>query len=393
MNTLHLPDPPKDMTAGIYVHIPFCLARCEYCAFASTLFDEEKVRRYMDALLSEMNLAREQQDGAGGIEHCFDTIYFGGGTPSLLHPEDVGRVIEALRLCFTLTPPLEITLEINPATIDVPRLKLMRDAGVNRASLGVQSLAPDELRLMGRTHTAGEALAAFANLRAAGFDNVSVDLIAGLPGQTLQSVTTTVRSIIELRPEHLSIYLLEVKEGSRLARRIACGEVDSPDDDLAACMYEEICGLAAALGYEQYEIANFSVPGRASRHNLKYWQDCDYLGFGAGAHGLISSTRYANYEQLEDYQQAVERGKLPRATATKLSAETRFKDALIMGLRLVQGIDPAVLGTRYGVDVHSFVRIAAGDLEEAGLLVIGSDRIALTPKGRLLSNMVFSRFV
>jgi oxygen-independent coproporphyrinogen III oxidase len=375
------------------VHVPFCRARCQYCAFTSTLFDPDRVQQYVRHLLGEIELAREHQDRTGCVEARFDTIYFGGGTPSLLHAEHVRRVIDALRLRFTLASDLETTLEINPATIDVRRLKLMSDAGVNRASLGVQSLVDEELRLMGRNHTADQALTAFADMRDAEFDNISVDLIAGFPGQTVQSVAASLRSVMELRPEHLSIYLLEVKDGSRLARRIARGEVPSPDDDLAALMYEKICGLTAVSGYEQYEIANFSLPGRRSRHNLKYWQDRDYLGFGAGAHGLFSGTRYANHEQPGDYQQAIESGELPRATVTKLSIDTRFREALIMGLRLVDGIDPVELGARYRVDVRSFVRAASGDLEEAGLMVIGDDRIVLTPKGRLLSNMVFTRFV
>jgi len=326
-------------------------------------------------------------------ERRFDTIYFGGGTPSLLHPRHVRSIIESLRAHFNFDPDVEITLEINPTTIDATGLRLMRDAGVNRASLGLQSLVDDELVLMGRTHAARDALAAFSDIRTAGFDNVSVDLIAGFPGQTLQSVTASTRSVMALRPEHVSIYLLEVKDGSRLALQIERGEISPPDDDLAASMYEEICSLAATHGYEQYEIANFALPGRRSRHNLKYWQDSDYLGLGMAAHGFIRGVRYANHEQPADYEKAINRGEPPRATATKLSAETRLRDALIMGLRLVEGVDPRAIGARYRVDVLSLVRDAAGDLEDAGLIVIGDDRIVLTPRGRLLSNMVFARFV
>lgn len=393
MNTPCSFDQPNGETAGIYVHIPFCLSRCEYCAFTTTPFDSKAVNCYIDLLAREIELVAARPDIIRRTQTRFDTIYFGGGTPSLLDAEQVRRVIDVLRACFAIGSDLETTIEINPATADVAGLKLMRDAGVNRASLGVQSLSDDELRLMGRTHTAREGLTAFEDLRAAGFDNVSIDLIAGFPGQTLESVSASLRSVMRLCPEHLSVYLLEVKPGSRLAHRIACEEVPPPDEDLAALMYEEICRIAADNGFEQYEISNFAQPGRRSRHNLKYWHDCDYLGFGAGAAGLINDRRYANHEQTEAYRQAVERGELPTASVTELSTEDRFRDALIMGLRLVEGIDPMKLGARYRIAVRSFVHSAAHDLEDAGLLTIGHERIALTPRGRLLSNMVFSRFI
>jgi len=393
MDALDPFDPSIAGSAGIYVHIPFCLARCTYCGFASSIFDPDRVRRYVDLLVREIKLASADCRATQIPERRFDTIYFGGGTPSLLHPQYVRRLVEALRSHFNFDTDVEITLEINPATTDATCLRLMRDAGVNRASLGLQSLVDDELVPMGRTHTARDALAAFAEIRSAGFDNVSVDLIAGFPGQTIQSVTASMRSVIALRPEHVSIYLLEVKDGSRLALQIERGEVPPPDDDLAAGMYEEICNLAATHGFEHYEIANFALPGRRSRHNLKYWQDRDYFGLGMAAHGFIGGTRYANHEQFANYERAIDREELPRASVARLSAETRLRDALIMGLRLVEGIDPAAVGAKYGVDVLSFVRSAAGDLEDAGLLVVGDDRIVLTPRGRLLSNMVFTRFV
>ncbi|MCA1960925.1 MAG: radical SAM family heme chaperone HemW [Desulfomonile sp.] len=386
-------DPPGSNAAGIYVHIPFCLARCTYCGFATSIFDRERVRRYVDLLLREIELASAECRAAGVPERRFDTIYFGGGTPSLLNPRFVRRIIEALRRHFNFSADVEITIEINPATVGVTNLKIMRDAGVNRASLGLQSLADDELLLMGRPHSAQDGPAAFSDLRKAGFDNVSVDLIAGFPSQTIQSVTASMRSVMDLRPEHMSIYLLEVKEGSRLALQIERGEVAPPDDDLVANMYEEICNIATTHGYEHYEIANFALPGRCSRHNLKYWQDGDYLGLGMAAHGFINGTRYANHEQPAEYERSIDRGELPRVTITQLSAETRLRDALIMGLRLIEGVDPEVIAARYHVDVCSFVRSAAGDLEDAGLIRVGEDRIVLTPRGRLLSNMVFARFV
>jgi oxygen-independent coproporphyrinogen-3 oxidase len=246
---------------------------------------------------------------------------------------------------------------------------------------------------MGRAHGAGDAVRAFHDLRAAGFDNISVDLMAAWPGQSLVSVEENLRRALELEPEHLSVYLLEVKEGTRLARRIEAGEVEPPDDDLAAEMYERFCALAEAAGCEQYEISNFARPGRRCRHNLKYWSDEVFLAAGAGAHGMTGRVRYENRELLTDYQARVLAGLLPRSVVTELTPQARFKDALIMGMRLVEGVDLEALAARYGVDARRYVLESAGDLVGAGLIRLEDSRCVLSPRGRLLSNQVFSRWV
>lgn len=348
----------------------------------------------MDAVIREIRLWSEQiGQGEFRINRDVDTVYFGGGTPSLVSPDRIVRILDTVRECFVVAEAPEITLEINPATADRSALALLRRAGVNRASLGVQSLRDEELRAMARPHSAQDALAAFEDLREVGFDNVSVDLIAGFPGQTRRSVQHTVERALALRPEHVSVYLLEVKAGTPLARAIESGSVPQPDDDLIADMYEDICAEAAASGYEQYEIANFALPGHASRHNLKYWQDQVFLGVGAAAHGMTGRHRYANREDLADYEQAVHAGMLPLAQVAALTAETRFKDALIMGLRLVAGVDLDVLGSSYGVDARAYVLETIGDLSDADLYVLDGTRLRLTDKGRLLSNVVFARWV
>lgn len=322
-----------------------------------------------------------------------DSIYFGGGTPSLLAAESIHELLEACRHWFGISDHPEVTMEINPGTVDPSGLSEYRRIGVNRASLGIQSLVDAELAAMGRLHDSSGALSAYRELRQAGFDNISVDLIAGFPGQTLTSLRGSLRLTLGLKPEHLSVYLLEIKSGTKLAELITSGAVPPPDEDLAADMYDEICAMTAEAGYEHYEISNFSLPGRSSRHNMKYWNDHVFLGFGPGAHGMLGRHRYANLEGLDSYERALEDGLLPEKTVTEMTAEMRFKDALIMGLRLVKGIDLDVVGSRYRVDARAFVLRTIGDLQSAGLFEIVGHTLSLTRKGRLLSNIVFSRWV
>lgn len=349
---------------------------------------------YVDAVVREMEI---RSDGATGLGisdpgRSADTVYLGGGTPSLLGSNLVARLIEACFKHFSLSRYPEITIEINPASLSLRQMQELARAGVNRVSLGIQSLHDRELMLMGRPHTSSDAVKAFEDLRAAGFDNISVDLIAGFPNQSRASVRTTVSRVLEWDPEHLSVYLLEVKEGTDLAARISEGEF-RPDDDLAAEMYEDVSRLVVEGGYDHYEISNFARDGRHSRHNMKYWSDRIYIGFGAGSHGMTGRHRYANLADPRVYEQAVGSGVLPVDTLDELTPFARFKDALIMGLRLVQGIDLGKLGRRYDIDGIAFVRETAGDLVTEGLLRFSSQSVTLTPRGRLLSNVVFSRWV
>jgi oxygen-independent coproporphyrinogen-3 oxidase len=284
-------------------------------------------------------------------------------------------------------------MEINPATAGRSAICEFRQAGVNRASLGVQSLDDTELAAMGRLHKANQAITTYQDLRYAGFENISIDLIAGFPGQSRKSLRESLEKVAELQPEHLSIYLLELKSGTKLASMIHDGQMPPLDDDLSADLYEDICLFAEKAGYQQYEISNFARKGRFALHNLKYWQDQRYIGVGTGAHGMTGRERYANLDDLEDYQQAIREDRLPLQSLTEMTPMTRFKDALIMGLRLVKGIDLDSLGKRYHVDARSFVIETIGDFQAAGLFELERDSLVLTPKGRLLSNVVFSRWV
>ncbi len=280
------------MDAGVYLHIPFCKSRCSYCDFATDVYrDPGAVERYVDALVTEISLF------SGTVNA--DTVYFGGGTPSLLSPEQVERVLRAVRSKFTLAPDAEITMEMNPATVTPESLAAYRSLGVNRASFGVQTFDDRALKLLARGHDAADPRNTFSMLREAGFDNVSFDLIAGLPGQTLAQWRRNLDEAIALSPEHISLYLLEIHQGTPLAEQVRSGRQPTPDDELAAEMYELMLDQLAAAGYEQYEISNFSRPGFESRHNSKYWTIDAVLGFGVSAHSFRSNSVSPTNETLQ----------------------------------------------------------------------------------------------
>jgi len=386
---------PQDIAPiGIYVHVPFCLGRCSYCGFVTNQHYPALEELYFQAVLKEIELWT--QPGSliwSDISPEVDTIYLGGGTPSVLRPENIATLIDRCKDKFRSTSDLEITIEVNPATVDLNGLKLFREAGVNRVSLGVQSFDDSELAGMGRRHAASDGLAVFRNARTAGFENISIDLIAGFPGQSLASMRRNLSAALELEPEHLSIYLLEIKEGTELEARIRNGQVQVPDDDLAATLYEYICETVVDAGYEHYEISNFARPGRVSQHNLRYWKDGIFVALGPGGHGMTGRHRYVNIEDLDNYAEFVNENKTPFSSLTELTPETRFRDALIMGTRLVAGLDLQLLGDRYGVDAEAFVRATIGDLFDSGLFKIEARKLILTARGRLLSNIIFSRWV
>ncbi len=362
--------PPEHDRLGIYIHVPFCIGRCNYCAFVTNLYRTDLADRYVHSVRKEIRLWRNTPcSGSIPADATVDTIYFGGGTPSLLTASRIAEIIEAVRCSFRVIASPEITMEVNPATADLSALCEFRQVGVNRASLGVQSLHDGELAAMGRLHDAKQAVATYQDLRDAGFENISLDLIAGFPGQSRASLRDTLDKVADLHPEHLSIYLLELKSETKLDSMIRDGKIPPLDDDLSADLYEDICLFAESAGYQHYEISNFARNGRFALHNLKYWQDRIYIGFGPGAHGMTGRHRYANLENLEEYEQAIRKNRLPYATLSELTPETRFKDALIMGLRLVKGIDLDLLGKRYQVDARTFVTETIGDLQAAGLFV------------------------
>lgn len=372
--------------AGIYIHIPFCRSRCSYCDFATGLYESGLADRYVSALLQEVrssNLSRKP----------IDTIYFGGGTPSLLAPAQLAQILRALNERFDVNPGSEITLEINPGSITVEKLRAFRRLGINRASFGAQTFDDRELAKLGRSHTAADARRTFHDLRAAGFENVSFDLIAGLPGQTLDGWQRNVDEALELHPEHLSFYLLEVHTGTPLAQHIERGLQPVPDEDLAAVMYESMLERAAAAGYEHYEISNLCRPGFESRHNTKYWTGAPYFGFGCSAHSYNGKTRrWSNHRDVLEYVSLVEKGS-SAINEQQILTETDLRaEALFLGLRLMRGVNLQQYRESFGVDLLAKHSIELERFQAAGLVELNED-LRLTRSGALLSNEVFSAFV
>jgi oxygen-independent coproporphyrinogen-3 oxidase len=373
--------------AGLYVHIPFCSSRCSYCDFATGLYQTELAERYVRGLIREIGSAPHKGE-------TIDTIYFGGGTPSLLTPEQLDRIVASLHERFNVAADSEITLEINPGSATPEKLRAFRGLGVNRASFGAQTFDDAELAKLGRSHNSADALRTFADLRDAGFTNVSFDLIAGLPGQTLERWQRNIKQALDLAPEHLSFYLLEVHSGTPLAEHIRRGIQPQPDEDLAGVMYEWMLEQAAAAGYEHYEISNLCRPGFHSRHNVKYWTAAPYYGFGCSAHSYVGDTRrWSNHRDVLKYVEMIESGASPVVEEQQLTETDVRAEAVFLGMRLMQGVDLRRYRESFGVDLRDE---HADDLDrfcKAGLVELDGDLIRLTRTGALLSNEVFAAFV
>lgn len=376
--------------AGIYIHIPFCRARCSYCDFATGAYEGALAEQYVRALAREIgSFEHEEADGE------VDTIYFGGGTPSLLTHAQVARTLEAVRERFRVRADAEVTMEMNPGTVTRELARAFRAEGVNRASFGAQTFDDRELRRLGRTHTADDTRRTFETLRESGFDNVSFDLIAGLPRQTLDAWGRNLFEALALRPEHLSLYLLEVHEGTPLAAQIREGRYPTPDADLAAEMYRLMVERTGEAGYEQYEISNFCMKGRESRHNMKYWTGAPYYGFGCSAHSFDGCTsRWSNERDPRRYVELIEGGGTAVVERTELDARERSAEAIFLGLRLLsRGVDLAEHRALFSRDVRVEYAEDLARFDEAGLVRLEGDVLRLTPEGALLSNEVFSAFV
>jgi oxygen-independent coproporphyrinogen-3 oxidase len=370
---------------GLYLHIPFCTAICNYCNFNRGLYDAALKVRYVDAMVREIARA------PAGLPA--DTVFFGGGTPSLLDPADVAALIAACRERFDLTADAEVTLETNPETVDAGTLERFRAAGVNRLSFGVQSFQDAELVRLGRIHSADRARSAVRAARAAGFDNLSLDLMMWLPGQAVASWLASVDALIELEPDHASLYLLELYPNAPLKEEMArAGWSLAPDDD-AAEMYLRAMARLEGAGLAQYEISNVAKAGRASRHNLKYWTDGEWLAFGCGAHSTRDGVRWRNVAATEDYIERVMSGADPGTEVRVLSARERLEEALFTGLRLSHGIDIEATGRRYGVDVWARYGAELEPFLQGGWLVREGPRLRLTRDGMLMANDVMAVFV
>jgi oxygen-independent coproporphyrinogen III oxidase len=380
--------------AGIYIHIPFCRARCSYCDFATGMYESDIAERYVRALLEEISTWLEVSE-----PQLVDTIYFGGGTPSLLTPGQIDHISRVLHDHFEIVDGAEVTLEINPASVSTSdaaelcssKLRDFRALGINRASFGAQTFDDRELKLLGRTHDAGAIVSTFAQLRHAGFENINFDLIAGLPNQTLAGWKRNLDEALKLRPEHLSLYLLDVHEGTPLADQIKRGMRPVPDEDLAAEMYRLMIDQVCAAGYEHYEISNFCQRGFESRHNTKYWNGDPYYGFGCSAHSFDGRRRrWANERDAARYVELIGTGKPLIVERTILSEEDARSESIFLGLRLMGGVDLENYRARFGRDLREEYESELEQLGNAGLIQLDQDLLKLTTRGALLSNEVFA---
>jgi len=376
---------------GIYISVPFCRAKCTYCNFASGVSSPDAIDSYVAKLCQEIAAAPATAERLhANLPHTVDTLYFGGGTPSLLEPQQLRRIFTALRQSFDLDAGAEITLEAAPGQITDGVLAEAQLQGVNRISLGVQSFDDRELQAAGRMHRRADIFEAARILRDAGFRNISMDLIAGLAQQTRASWDESISRILDIRPQHISIYLLEIDEGSRLGKEsLAGGSRYSaeaiPSDDAMAGSYESACARLAASGYEHYEISNWGLPGFRSRHNLKYWRREPYLGLGAGAHSFDGTKRWLNVHDSAQYVTCIESGVSPREQIEPVTQQQALDEELFLGLRQLEGIDLARVEKKYGVSLRA--RIAG--LREQGLLEMDGTLLRLAPAHLTVSNEVF----
>ena len=383
---------------SLYVHIPFCRAKCGYCDFNSYAGQEHLIPSYARALAQE---ARLWSEAAGG--RPVETVYFGGGTPSLVPLSEMRLIMGALGDCFALAAEAEVSLEANPGTVDEAYLRGLRGLGFNRLSLGVQSFDDGELGALGRIHSAEEAREAYEAARAAGFDNINLDLMLGLPGQVVGQWRRSLEEALVLRPEHLSLYALTVEEGTPLAREVAQGSVPAPDPDVQADMYVWAEDRLARAGYEHYEISNWALPDRHCRHNLTYWENREYVGLGAGAHSYMDGVRSANAVHPAEYLRLVgeagasgERGHARMGqvvSVERVDEALAMADTLILGLRLVEGVSLSGFRERFGVELSERYGDRLRELAQAGLVETADGYLRLTPRGRLLGNEVFQRFL
>ena len=398
---------------GIYISVPFCKAKCTFCNFASGVFGEDRMQRYVDRLCDEIGGARIAAQNIGAsLPRAVDTIYFGGGTPSLLSARQFRGIFERVRGEFDLAEDAEITLECAPGQLSGETLEELQRQGMNRISFGVQSFVDRETAAVGRLHTEQQCEAELARVRAAGVREINVDLIAGLPHQTAQSWQYSVERAIASGAPHISVYLLEVDEESRLGREMLeqgsrYGASAVPSEDAAAEWYSQACTSLQVAGVPQYEISNFARAGHQSRHNLKYWKRQPYVGFGLDAHSMLlartNAVRFANTSDLDEYLndavgaapfQLLESA--PKAIADEVDVVGRdeaFEESLFLGLRLNEGVDLNHLRIQFGDEMLRDAMPALLEVRDAGLLEMSSDRMRLTARGRLVSNEVFSRLL
>ena len=367
------------MPESLYIHIPFCIRKCLYCDFLSVTYNESLAKAYTDALCKELILKKD-------IAEELKTIYIGGGTPTILPEECFSQLFKCLKDNFKFSDSHEITIEANPGTVDKSKIDAMLSLGVNRLSIGVQSFNDNKLKTLGRIHTSDEALKAIEAIKNSGINNFSIDLIYGIPGQTLDSWKRTVSKAVELSPAHISSYELTPEKDTPLYRLIQSGEVKMPDEDLVLSMYDYAIDHLTSKGYEHYEISNFALPRFRCLHNLNYWDRGEYIGAGAGAHSFIRGFRSKNTDDIRRYIKDLNKGIIPKAESTDIKRDDAIKEFIFLNLRKTEGISLAK-AEALGLDMPGVCL----ELTEEGYLEIKGDYLRLSRKGLVISNSVIVR--
>lgn len=380
-------------TVSLYLHIPFCHTRCYYCDFNTYAGILPLREPYVRALLAEIALAGELAQHAGGSLRRTRTIFFGGGTPSLLTVAQIRRLLNTCRASFALDEDAEITLEANPGTLSDGQLAGLRAAGINRLSLGSQSFDAQLLKTLGRIHTPTEITQALSHARAAGFTSINLDFMFGLPGQSMSQWQETLEQALDLRPEHLSLYSLIIEEGTPFFDWTQEGRIIPGDEDLCADMYEYADEVLQAAGYVNYEISNWSLPGHQSRHNLTYWRNLPYLGMGAGAHSFFAGKRFSNERDPQQYINTLKKQQLPVVESETIEKTQQMSETAFLVLRTAQGLHLPTFEERFATPFTSFVGNRLHTVEEAGLLEQEEGWLRLSKRGRLLGNEVFLRLL
>lgn len=380
-------------TASLYLHIPFCHTRCHYCDFNTYAGIMPLREPYVRALLTEIMLAGKMARQQDGKLRRSRTIFFGGGTPSLLNVSQVSRLLNACFNSFSVDKDAEITLEANPGTLTQLQLEGLRKAGINRLSMGAQSFDAQLLQTLGRIHSPDDTSQAVQQARAAGFSSINLDFMFGLPGQTMQHWRETLEKALELHPEHFSLYSLIVEEGTPFYTWVHEGRITPGDEDLCADMYEYADALLQQAGYVNYEISNWALPGHYSRHNLTYWQNLPYIGMGAGAYSSFGGRRFSNEREPLEYIKILKTQRLPEVECEVIGREQAISETAFLALRTAMGLHLPTFEQRFAVPFKQFVGDRLVFVEDAGLLEHEGEWLRLSKRGRLLGNEVFMRLL
>ena len=381
----------------LYIHVPFCIKKCAYCDFLSAPAGEEERQRYVETMIKEIQGYRKKYQ-----EYCVTTIFVGGGTPSVLSGEQIKEVFNALRASFVIDTQAEITIEVNPGTVTEEKVEAWMQAGVNRISIGLQSVNDEELQMLGRMHTYKDFLNTYHLLRDKGFNNLNIDLISAIPGQTLESWKKTLSTVAELEPEHISAYSLIVEEGTPFYTIYGEGGADGnlesmvqplPDEETERFIYEETETILQKYGYDRYEISNYAKPGYACRHNEGYWRRVNYLGVGLGASSLIENQRFRNFSTYDVYMDAIQNQKLFHEEVESLSVTDEMEEFIFLGLRMMSGISREEFQKKFRKKIETVYEKQIQQLKKDGLIEFVENRIRLTKRGIDISNYVFEQFL